>query len=84
MTEKIQIEHVSKVFKVRDTTQKKGGIKEFTAIKNVHFSVNSGEFLSLVGPSGCGKSTLLDLLGGLTKPTSGRILLMENRLRAPV
>ena len=72
MTDKIEINHVSKVFKVRDSAQKREGIKEYTAIKNVHFSVKNGEFLSLVGPSGCGKSTLLDLLGGLTKPTSGR------------
>ena len=57
--------------------------KEFTAIKNVHFSVNSGEFLALVGPSGCGKSTLLDLLGGLTKPTSGRILLDGKPIKGP-
>src|SRR3954453_21704245 len=75
MTDKIQFNHVSKVFKIRDSDQGKGAMKEFTAIKNVHFSVNSGEFLTLVGPSGCGKSTLLDLLGGLTKPTSGQILL---------
>lgn len=83
MTAKIQFEHVSKVFKVRDLEQGKGTLKEFTAIKNVHFSVNSGEFLSLVGPSGCGKSTLLDLLGGLTKPTSGRILLDGKPIEGP-
>lgn len=83
MTAKIQFEHVSKVFKVRDLEQGKGALKEFTAIKNVHFSVKSGEFLSLVGPSGCGKSTLLDLLGGLTKPTSGRILLDGTPIEGP-
>ena len=82
MTDKIQINHVSKVFKVRDT-HKKGGVKEYTAIKNVHFSVKNGEFLSLVGPSGCGKSTLLDLLGGLTKPTSGEILIDGNPIVGP-
>ncbi|MGE7683241.1 ATP-binding cassette domain-containing protein [Peribacillus simplex] len=73
MVDKIQFEYVSKVFKIRDSDQRKGAVKEFTAIKNVHFSVKSEEFLTLVGPSGCGKSTLLDLLGGLTKPTSGQI-----------
>ena len=83
MTDKIQINHVSKVFKVRDTAQKRGGIKEYTALKNVHFSVKNGEFLSLVGPSGCGKSTLLDLLGGLTKPTSGEILIDGNPIVGP-
>jgi|SRR3954453_5279210 NitT/TauT family transport system ATP-binding protein len=83
MTDKIQFNHVSKVFKIRDSDQKKGGMKEFTAINNVHFSVKSGEFLSLVGPSGCGKSTLLDLLGGLTKPTSGQILIDGKPIEGP-
>lgn len=83
MTDKIQFDHVSKVFKIRDSDQRKGAVKEFTAIKNVHFSVKSGEFLSLVGPSGCGKSTLLDLLGGLTKPTSGQILLDGKPIEGP-
>src|SRR4051812_35433519 len=83
MTDKIQFNHVSKVFKIRDSDQKKGGMKEFTGINNVHFSVKSGEFLSLVGPSGCGKSTLLDLLGGLTKPTSGQILIDGKPIEGP-
>src|SRR3954449_9042014 len=83
MTDKIQFNHVSKVFKIRDSDQKKGGMKEFTAINNVHFSVKSGEFLSLVGPSGCGKSTLLDLLGGLAKPTSGSILVNGEAVTGP-
>ncbi len=42
-----------------------------------------GEFLALVGPSGCGKSTLLDLLGGLTVPTSGRILFDGRPIEGP-
>lgn len=83
MVDKIQFEYVSKVFKIRDSDQRKGAVKEFTAIKNVHFSVKSGEFLTLVGPSGCGKSTLLDLLGGLTKPTSGKILLDGKQIEGP-
>ncbi|MGE7759090.1 ABC transporter ATP-binding protein [Peribacillus sp. NPDC097895] len=83
MIDKIQFEYVSKVFKIRDSDQRKGAVKEFTAIKNVHFSVKSGEFLTLVGPSGCGKSTLLDLLGGLTKPTSGQILLDGKPIEGP-
>ncbi|GAB6256364.1 ABC transporter ATP-binding protein [Peribacillus simplex] len=83
MVDKIQFEYVSKVFKIRDSDQRKGAVKEFTAIKNVHFSVKSGEFLTLVGPSGCGKSTLLDLLGGLTKPTSGQILLDGKPIEGP-
>ena len=48
-----------------------------------HLDVGAGEFLALVGPSGCGKSTLLDLLGGLTAPTAGRILLDGKPVTGP-
>ena len=41
------------------------------------------EILFIVGPSGCGKSTLLDLLGGLTRPTSGRILIGGSTVTGP-
>lgn len=48
---------------------------ETEAIKNITFSVNEGEFVSIVGPSGCGKTTILSLISGLLKPTSGKITL---------
>lgn len=44
-----------------------------TAIRDVTFSIATGEFVSIVGPSGCGKSTLLNILAGLLSPTSGTI-----------
>jgi len=44
-----------------------------TAISDVSFEVNEGEFFCLVGPSGCGKSTILRLIGGIELPTSGTI-----------
>ena len=44
-----------------------------TALENVNFSVEEGEFISFLGPSGCGKSTLLSLLAGLIDPTNGAI-----------
>ncbi len=48
--------------------------REIKAIKNISFSVEKGEFISIVGPSGCGKSTLLSIIAGLLKPTAGTIL----------
>ena len=48
---------------------------EITALDKISFSVEKGEFISLVGPSGCGKSTLLSVIAGLLRPTAGQVLL---------
>ena len=45
------------------------------SLNKVSFSVNKGEFVSVVGPSGSGKSTLLNMLGALDRPTSGRVFM---------
>lgn len=45
----------------------------FTALENVSFTVNSGEFVSIIGSSGCGKSTLLSIVEGINKPSDGSI-----------
>ncbi|GAA2579007.1 ABC transporter ATP-binding protein [Actinomadura fulvescens] len=68
--------------RVRKTFPARGG-GEFTALDETTFDIAAGEFVVVVGPSGCGKSTLLDLLGGLTRPTAGRVLLDGAEITGP-
>jgi NitT/TauT family transport system ATP-binding protein len=75
MTATIRFEGVGKVFHTRGTP--------VTALDSISFDVRAGEFLVVVGPSGCGKSTLLDLVGGLSTPTSGRILVDGRPVTGP-
>ena len=63
----LQIENLKRVFQV--------GVEQVHALKGVSFSVNKGEFVSIMGSSGSGKSTLLNILGCLDTPTSGEYLI---------
>ncbi len=66
----ILTENLKKVYHV--------GKVDVPALRGVDLLVHEGEFVAIVGPSGCGKSTLLHILGGLTSPTSGKVLVDGN------
>lgn len=61
----LKVENLSKIYG-KDSTK-------VVALDNVSFSVNKGEFVAIVGASGSGKSTLLHLIGGVDRPTSGKV-----------
>ena len=62
------------ILKVENLCKQYGkGESKVTALDNVSFTVNKGEFVAIVGASGSGKSTLLHLLGGVDRPTSGKV-----------
>ncbi|MFG2290439.1 ABC transporter ATP-binding protein [Streptomyces sp. NPDC048595] len=86
-TPRIEFAQVRKDFPAtRRRAQARGpvhGNGEFTALDGVDLRIDAGEFVVVVGPSGCGKSTLLDLLGGLARPTAGRILLDGEPVTGP-
>lgn len=59
------------------------GAAPFTAVRNLSFDVDRGEFVSIVGPSGCGKSTLLNLVAGLDRPSEGAVFLHGEGVSGP-
>ena len=64
------------ILKVENLTKIYGrGLAEVKALDNVSFTVNKGEFVAIVGASGSGKSTLLHLIGGVDRPTSGKVFI---------
>lgn len=63
----MRIEHLSKVYGT--------GENAVRAVNDISFSIERGEFLAIIGPSGSGKSTLLHILGGVDRPTEGKVFL---------
>ena len=66
----LRVEHLSKIYGQ--------GENEVRALDDVSFSVEKGQFVAIIGPSGSGKSTLLHILGGVDRPSSGKVFL-ENQ-----
>ena len=70
----LRCEHLSKIYGSGDTCVR--------ALDDISFCVNAGEFVSIVGPSGSGKSTLLHILGGVDRPTEGKVFIGKTDIHA--
>ncbi len=65
----ITLHEVNRIYRTKEI--------ETHALENVNFSIEKGEFVSIMGPSGCGKSTLLNIIGLLDKPSSGKVTIKD-------
>jgi putative ABC transport system ATP-binding protein len=63
----LKVENISKVYD--------SSVSKVVSLRRINFSVNKGEFVSIVGPSGSGKTTLLNILGALDRPNSGKVFI---------
>jgi putative ABC transport system ATP-binding protein len=65
----LKVENISKVYGTKKNSN------QYTALRNISFELNQGDFIGVMGASGSGKTTLLNILGSLDKPTTGRFLM---------
>ncbi len=71
----LTVEHLRQVYQSKDG--------ETVALQDIDFSMEKGEFYSMVGPSGCGKSTLLSIIAGMLSATDGRVTVAGEAVRGP-
>jgi NitT/TauT family transport system ATP-binding protein len=74
---------VNKIEVKKLTVQYRDGNGVFTALEDLSFRVEKGEFVSIIGSSGCGKSTLLGILGGLRRPDAGELSIDGKKVTGP-
>ncbi|MFN3718104.1 MAG: ABC transporter ATP-binding protein [Rhizobium rhizophilum] len=75
MSSYLKIDHIDKSFE-------RGGVRT-EVLKDITLTIDKGEFVSIIGHSGCGKSTLLNLIAGLTRVSSGAVLLENQEVNEP-
>jgi NitT/TauT family transport system ATP-binding protein len=72
----VEIKDLKKVFSGK-------GNEQVEALAGIDLSITDNEFVSIVGPSGCGKSTLMEIVGGLTEPSGGEVLIDGEPINGP-
>lgn len=70
----LKVEHVKKTYMTRF------GGNQVEALKDIHFSVDQGEYIAIMGESGSGKTTLLNIIASLDQPTSGEVYLNDDNI----
>ncbi len=85
-TAQLSLRHISRVFPGRNSWADRLLRKtsaDFVALSEISLDVTANTFVSIIGPSGCGKSTLLNIIGGLTEPSEGLVLINGQTIHGP-